>query len=60
MSPHVALYLSDPGPDDVPPALLENGRFVRPFNVLTTLYSPPVYGETDPTPCLSLDRKSVV
>ena len=53
VSPHVALYLSDPGPDDVPPALLENGRFVRPFNVLTTLYSPPVYGGTDPTPCLA-------
>ena len=53
VSPHVALYLSDPGPDDVPPSLLENGRFVRPFNVLTTLYSPPVYGGTDPTPCLA-------
>lgn len=53
VSPHVALFLSDPDPDDEPPALLDNGRFVRPFNVLTTLYSPPVYGGTDPTPYLA-------
>ena len=53
VSPNVALYLSDPGPDDEPPALLRNGRLVRPFNVLTTLYSPPLYGGTDPTPSLA-------
>ncbi|MDO4786105.1 MAG: V-type ATP synthase subunit I [Fretibacterium sp.] len=53
VSPSVALFLSDPAEGDEPPALLENGRFVRPFNVLTTLYSPPVYGGTDPTPLLA-------
>ena len=53
VSPNVALFLSDPGEGDEPPALLENGRFVRPFNILTTLYSPPLYGGTDPTPCLA-------
>ena len=53
VSPNVALFLSDPGEGDEPPALLENGRYVRPFNILTTLYSPPLYGGTDPTPHLA-------
>ena len=53
IGPAVALFLSDPSADDAPPTCLQNGSLVRPFNVLTTLYSPPVYGQTDPTPLLA-------
>lgn len=53
VSPNVALFLSDPAPDEEPPSLLENVNCVRPFNILTELYSPPHYRGIDPTPLLA-------
>lgn len=53
VSPNVALFLSDPAEDEEPPTLLDNGQYVRPFNVLTSLYSPPTYRGIDPTPLLA-------
>jgi V/A-type H+-transporting ATPase subunit I len=38
---------------DVPVAL-ENPGFIKPFEMLTRMFSPPNYGEIDPTPFLAL------
>lgn len=43
------LSLSDPGPDDHPPVLLENPDWAIPFEPLTRLYGAPLYGAIDPT-----------
>ena len=53
ISPEIELTLSDPEPDDEPPSLLVNGNLVRPFNILTELYSSPKYRGIDPTPLLA-------
>lgn len=53
ISPDIALFLNDPAEDEEPPTLLENGNLVRPFNILTELYSPPKYKGIDPTPLLA-------
>jgi V/A-type H+-transporting ATPase subunit I len=45
----VAFVVSDPAEEDHPPTLLKNNAFNRPAEVLTNLYSPPVYGRRDPT-----------
>ena len=53
ISPDVALFMSDPAPEDEPPSLLKNGSLTRPFNILTELYSSPAYRGIDPTPLLA-------
>ena len=53
ISTDVELMLSDPAPDEEPPSLLNNGNTVRPFNILTELYSSPKYRGIDPTPLLA-------
>ena len=53
ISTDVELVLSDPAPDEEPPSLLNNGNTVRPFNILTELYSSPKYRGIDPTPLLA-------
>lgn len=53
ISPNVEFTMSDPDPEDEPPTLLANGKYVRPFNILTELYSPPTYRGIDPTPLLA-------
>ncbi|MEN3009198.1 V-type ATPase 116kDa subunit family protein [Pseudothermotoga sp.] len=40
----------DPLPDEDPPVILHNPRFLRPFEFLTKLYGMPKYGGIDPTP----------
>ena len=45
----VAFVVSDPTEEDHPPTLLKNNAFNKPAEVLTNLYSPPVYGQRDPT-----------
>jgi V/A-type H+-transporting ATPase subunit I len=52
-APGVAFVVSDPAKDDNPPTILRNNAFARPTDALTNLYSPPIYGELDPTPFLS-------
>ncbi|MDR1623087.1 MAG: V-type ATP synthase subunit I [Synergistaceae bacterium] len=49
VGPAVAFIASDPTEEDHPPTLLKNNAFNRPAEVLTNLYSPPVYGQRDPT-----------
>lgn len=49
----IAYLVSDPTEEDTPPSLLKNRPVVKPFEILTNLYSPPPYGETDPTPLLA-------
>lgn len=53
ISPEIELTLTDPAPDEEPPSLLSNGNTVRPFNILTELYSSPTYRGIDPTPLLA-------
>jgi V/A-type H+-transporting ATPase subunit I len=53
ISPNMALVATDPTEEDNPPTLLQNSALVRPAEVLTNLYSPPPYGELDPTPFLA-------
>ena len=53
ISPEIELTYSDPAPDEEPPSLLNNGNTVRPFNLLTELYSSPKYRGIDPTPLLA-------
>ena len=53
LSPNLALMISAPTAEDTPPTLLKNNYAIRPFEALTNLYSPPPYGETDPTPLLA-------
>ncbi|MBQ7216298.1 MAG: V-type ATP synthase subunit I, partial [Synergistaceae bacterium] len=53
ISPEIELVYSDPAPEDEPPSLLNNGDSVRPYNLLTELYSSPKYRGIDPTPLLA-------
>ncbi len=53
ISTDIELVMSNPAPDDEPPSLLNNGNTVRPFNILTELYSSPTYRGIDPTPLLA-------
>ena len=53
ISPNVALSFADPEDGEEPPTMLTNGNLVRPFNILTELYSPPKYKGIDPTPLLA-------
>jgi V/A-type H+-transporting ATPase subunit I len=49
----IALFLSDPRPDDEVPVDLENIRIVKPFEFITKIYGFPKYHELDPTPYLA-------
>jgi V/A-type H+-transporting ATPase subunit I len=49
VSPDTALEVSDPEEGDNPPTLLKNNAFAGPAEMLTGLYSPPIYGHRDPT-----------
>ncbi|GHS99074.1 V-type ATP synthase subunit I [Synergistales bacterium] len=53
VSPDIALFDRAPIEGETPPTLMKNIDVVRPFEILTGLYSPPPYGETDPTPLLA-------
>ena len=49
----VAVFVSDPNPDDEVPVVLENRGFFKPFEFITQIYGMPKYGEIDPTPFLA-------
>ncbi len=51
--PDVALMVSDPEEDDIPPVLLENNAVATPFEFVTNVYGWPMYSEMDPTPVLA-------
>ncbi len=46
-------YEPDSRKGDIPVAL-ENPGFIKPFEMLTRMFSPPNYGEIDPTPFLAV------
>ncbi|PIP13851.1 MAG: hypothetical protein COX48_03070 [bacterium (Candidatus Stahlbacteria) CG23_combo_of_CG06-09_8_20_14_all_34_7] len=43
-----------PDKDELPPILLENNFYVKPFELVTTLYGVPRYFKLDPTPFISI------
>jgi len=49
----IALFFSDPGPDDDVPVILQNWKLVQPFEFITQIYGMPKYNEIDPTPFLA-------
>jgi V/A-type H+-transporting ATPase subunit I len=53
VSDALVVEYEDPGPDDRPPVVLENSRWVEPFEIVTTIYGLPGYTEADPTPLLA-------
>jgi len=44
---------NEPEEEDEPPTLMQNSKWVSPFESLTKLYGPPKYGSLDPTPLLA-------
>ncbi len=50
-----AWEFTDPAPEEYPdvPVQLKNGRFVRPMNVVTEMYSLPAYDGVDPNPLMA-------
>lgn len=46
----VRYTIAAPGPEDSPPVKLRNFFWVRPFELITRLFSLPSYTELDPTP----------
>jgi len=49
----IALFFSDPAPDDDVPVILQNRKLVQPFEFITQIYGMPKYNEIDPTPFLA-------
>lgn len=51
----VAYEIRDPDPEEYPqvPVKLKNGRFSRPMNMVTEMYSLPAYGGVDPNPLMA-------
>ncbi len=52
--PFSYMTLSEPEEGEEPPVYLRNSFFVRPFELVTDLYSPPSPYEVDPNPVMSL------
>ncbi|WP_243149294.1 V-type ATP synthase subunit I [Colidextribacter sp. OB.20] len=50
-----ACEVSDPAPEDYPqvPVRLKNNWFTKPLNMVTDMYSLPVYGSLDPNPLMA-------
>jgi len=49
----IAVFVSEPKPGEDIPVILENKRFIRPFEFITGIYGMPQYNELDPTPFLA-------
>ncbi|MCM8807176.1 MAG: hypothetical protein NC926_04375 [Candidatus Omnitrophica bacterium] len=54
VSPESHLIIEDPQEGDNIPIILENNKFIEPFEIVTDLYGRPVYKNIDPTGHLSL------
>ncbi|MCX5702323.1 MAG: V-type ATP synthase subunit I [Candidatus Omnitrophica bacterium] len=50
--PDAALFISEPEGKDIP-VILENPRWLQPFEFITKMYGMPQYNELDPTPFLA-------
>lgn len=44
---------SDPLPDELPPTVTQNNRFVAPFEIITNMFATPSPYEVDPNPTMS-------
>lgn len=53
VSSAIEVFADDPEPGDNVPVVLENSKFIEPFEIVTTIYGFPNYGEVDPTPLLA-------
>lgn len=49
----VAITVSDPGPEEEAPVLLENGAFSAPVEAITEMYAMPNRRDLDPTPWMA-------
>lgn len=49
----LAIFISEPNPDEEVPVDLENPRLIQPFEFITKIYGFPKYCELDPTPFLA-------
>ncbi len=49
----IELSLGEPQPGDDVPVILENPRFLQPFEFITQIYGLPAYHEVDPTPFMA-------
>jgi V/A-type H+-transporting ATPase subunit I len=49
----LAIFISEPGPQENIPVDLENSRLIEPFEFITKIYGFPKYSEIDPTPYLA-------
>lgn len=49
----LAIFISEPKPEEEVPVDLENNRLVQPFEFITKIYGFPRYSEIDPTPYLA-------
>lgn len=47
------LTFSSPAPGEKVPIILENPRWLKPFEFVTSMYGLPKYGQVDPTPFLA-------
>jgi V/A-type H+/Na+-transporting ATPase subunit I len=54
ISKHFELLEVESGEGEVPPVLMENNSFMRPFRAVTDVYGLPKYNELDPTPFLAV------
>ncbi len=50
IGPQIEVSVFDPPEEEVPPIELENKKYVKPFEIITKLYSYPNHKEPDPTP----------
>ncbi len=50
IGPQIEISIFDPSENEVPPIELENKKYVKPFEIITKLYSYPNHKEPDPTP----------
>lgn len=48
--PGVSVFITDAEEGDEPPVALTNNKILRPVEIVTEMYSLPMYGEFDPTP----------
>lgn len=49
-----AYETADPSDDEEPPILLYNSKMIRPFTMVTKMYSMPKYRNIDPNPLISI------
>ena len=49
LTPNIYLEAEDPGEDEIRPVAVSNAKVIKPFQVITRLYSSPSVNDVDPT-----------